>query len=107
MGRAAVSTDEGAGVFAFLDGVTILSHTAKAVAEVRLQDAGLSAHGFALASGLPYSTAARMLAAWFALGVPGVERVPSRARGGLAYRVAPDLPARWLACELPAPRLAA
>jgi len=83
--------------------VTILAHTANRVAEVRPQGAELDAAQFASAIAVPYSTVARWLPAWLALGVEGVRVVPSRGRGGRAYRVCATLPQRWLACELPDP----
>lgn len=75
--------------------------------ELRLHGDTLDARSFALAIGVPFRTVARWLAAWRALGVEGVRTVPARGSAGVAYRISPDLPARWLACELPAPRLAA
>lgn len=75
----------------------------ESVGEVRPKDAGLSLAELALSIGQPYRTVARWVAAWHALGVPGICVVRARARGGLSYRVSADLPARWLACELPSP----
>lgn len=73
------------------------------MAEVRPECAGLSLAELAIAIGQPYRTVARWVVAWHLQGVSGVERVRSRGRGGHSYRVAADLPARWLACELPSP----
>lgn len=63
----------------------------------------LTADDLALAIQQPPRTVRRWLAGWHALGVAGVRTVPSPGRGGVSYRVSADLPARWLACELPSP----
>lgn len=77
------------------------------MAESRLEGDELTAEALAESLGIPLRTTRRWLASWYRLGVSGVRMVPSRGRTGLAFRASADLPARWLACELPAPRLAA
>jgi len=49
-------------------------------------------------------TAKRWLAAWYALGVEGIERVPARGRNGFAYRITRQAVRRWARCALPSPQ---
>ena len=62
----------------------------------------LSLQEFARAIGKPYSTVARWLERWLYLRVAGIEKVPSRGRGG-AWSIHEDVVERWLNCDLPSP----
>jgi len=47
-------------------------------------------------------TAMNWLAAWHAMGVPGIRKIP--APGGFAWRISRAAIAAWQACDLPDPR---
>lgn len=63
----------------------------------------LTAQELALALGRPYRTVARWLGVWHRAGVAGIRTVTTRARGGSAFRVEPDVVTRWKAGALPVP----
>lgn len=57
----------------------------------------------ALAFGKPFRTVARWVEVWHSAGVRGIRTVRARGRGGLAFRVHPDVVRRYRAGLLPVP----
>lgn len=70
----------------------------------RASQTWLDARAAARAMRVSVPTATRWLAAWLALGVAGVERVPSRGRYGYALRCTRAVVRRWARCALPSPQ---
>lgn len=63
----------------------------------------MTAREAAAAFDVPERTARRWLATWLSQKVPGIALVPARGRYGAAFRVQPDVVARWKRGALPVP----